>query len=270
MFREGLFCIGFGKSLFLSLFASVLLSACISTKSGKTKREIRQGLRSTLLENQFTGFFLMDAQTGDTLYNQNGQKYFTPASNTKIFTLFTSLSLLPERIPAFKYLVKHDTLFLEGTGDPTLLHPYFQDSTAINFLRGYPAITLNTANFQADKFGSGWAWDDFPYYYQVERNGFPLFGNVTTIHHLDSLRVSPSLFREKVVDLDHTPGREAEKNIFYYASSRTDTTEIPFRVDSVLTRKLLEMALDKKVTVTDRMPPGKKNVVYSVPSDSFI
>jgi len=256
------------KGLYKAL-AILMLTACASTKQ-KVHKGIAQTIDSRFFKNQFTGFLLVDAQTNDTIFNHNSSRYFTPASNTKIFTLFTALKLLPEKIPALKYIRKSDTLFIEGTGDPTLLHPYFKDSTALFFLQDYENIALYLNNFQEEKYGPGWSWDDFAYYYQPERSGFPMYGNVATIFSGESIQVFPEVFKEKVIDLNIAKNREAEQNLFYYAATRTDTTEIPYRIDSTLIRSLLDNALNKKVSLVNNIPEGEKSILYSVPTDSVL
>ncbi len=227
-------------------------------------------VNSNTFENQFTGFLLVDPQKGDTLFDQNANKYFTPASNTKIFTLFTAMKLLPEKIPSLKYITRNDTLFISGTGDPSALHLYFKDSTAISFLKNKRNIALFFENFQEEKYGPGWAWDDYQYYYQPERGSFPLYGNVVTLFNDPEKSSTPDYFSDSIIDLDHTLDREDEKNVFYYSSERKDTLEIPFRTDTTLTRRLLEKLLDKEITHTTTMPAGKKSILYSVPTDSVL
>jgi D-alanyl-D-alanine carboxypeptidase/D-alanyl-D-alanine-endopeptidase (penicillin-binding protein 4) len=248
--------------IFMALFG------CTATKHRQSVKALHTVLRNETFQNQFTGLFILSAENRDTLFDLNGEKYFTPASNTKIFTLYTGLSLLPKTIPSLKYLTLNDTLYIQGTGDPTQLHPYFKDSTAILFLKGNQHIAWYPDNFQARKYGPGWAWDDYSDYYQVERSGFPLYGNVLTLYRNDSVVAIPSFFGDRVVDINATINRESEANVFYYASSRSDTIEIPLKTDSLLTQGLLEAALGQKVTITDRFPEGEKSILYSVASDS--
>ncbi|MCJ7466349.1 MAG: D-alanyl-D-alanine carboxypeptidase [Maribacter sp.] len=245
----------------------ILLMGCAGTKK-KFQKAIRPLLESEVFKNQFTGFLVLDQKTGDTLFNINSAKYFTPASNVKIFTLFTALQLLPKKIPALKYIEANDTLFIEGTGDPTFLHSYFKDSTVLKFLGSHQKIVLYLNNFQEEKYGPGWAWDDYGYYYQPERSGLPMYGNVGTIFRSDSLHVIPEYFRKNVVELGYSKSREEAQNLFYYGPKQTDTVEIPFRTDSTLTRILLEDVLHKKVHITNRFPEGTKSILYNVPADS--
>ena len=112
------------KSFLPASLLALLLLSC-ATKSKIVSRTTENILNSKFYGSQFTGFVLFDPETKDTLYNQNGSKYFTPASNTKIFTLYTSLKMLPDSLPSLFYHQASDTTYIQGTGDPTFLHPYF-------------------------------------------------------------------------------------------------------------------------------------------------
>lgn len=257
------------KKTTLLILLTALIIGCSSPKRGLVKNT-EASLRSTLYNEQFTGFLLINSQNKDTLLDFNSAKYFTPASNTKIFTLFTAVQLLPERIPALKYIEQKDTLFMEGTGDPTLLHPFFEQNETIDFLKQYENIALSLENFKEEKLGSGWAWDDYQYYYQPEIGALPMYGNVTTVHNSSSMQVSPPYFKDSVIPVDYSKNRDLEQNRFYFSSRRKDTLEIPFRTSPLLTQTLLQEALEKKVSLVQRLPQGDKTVLYSVASDTVL
>ena len=179
-----------------------LIVGCSGTKRS-IQKSTQKAFDSSFYDNQFTGFLVIDSQNKDTLLNFNGEKYFTPASNTKIFTLFASKTLLRDSIPALKYIAQNDTLYIEGTGDPTFLHSYFEYNKTLEFLKRYTTIALSLTNFNEEKFGPGWAWDDYGYYYQPEVGAFPVYGNVTTIHNSDNLSVTPSLFKDSVIAINY-------------------------------------------------------------------
>ncbi len=255
------------KKLLYSSLILILLGSCAGSKS-PLHRSVFPVIESETFKNQFTGLLILNAETRDTLVKLNSDKYFTPASNTKIFTLFAALSNLPEKIPALKYLTLNDTTYIEGTGDPTLLHPYFKDSTVLRFLNSKENVALYLNNFRDERYGPGWAWEDYQYYFQPERSGLPLYGNVTSIFKTDHLQVFPQYFRDKTVELDYIKNREENQNQFYYTPSGKDTLEIPFKIDSSLIRVLLEASLNKKLRITNLMPNGEKSILYGIPSDS--
>ena len=246
-----------------------LIAGCSGAKRS-IRNSAQKTFKSTFYQNQFTGFLVINSRNKDTLLNFNGEKYFTPASNTKIFTLFTALELLPDSIPALKYIEQNDTLFVEGTGDPTLLHNYFDHHKTLDFLTRHDNIALHLNNFQEEKLGSGWAWDDYHYYYQPEIGAFPMYGNVTTIYNSSKTNVIPAYFKDSVVPIDFRANRELERNQFYFSPTRKDTVEIPFRTNQSLTKELLENTLGKKVSILKKTRTGVKKVLYGVPSDTVL
>jgi len=248
------------------LIFSVLIG-CTSAKK-RIQKDTNTIFSSTFYDNQFTGFLVVNSQSQDTLFGFNGKKYFTPASNTKIFTLFSSLQLLADSIPTIKYIERNDTLYIEGTGDPTLLHSYFEHNQALAFLKQYDNVALCLNNFKDEKYGPGWAWEDYASYYQPEKSALPLYGNVTTIYNSNGPKVNPDYFKDSIIDINFHKNRDLERNHFYFSSERKDTIEIPLRIDSTLTRILLEKALQKRISLISQMPLGKKEILYSIPADS--
>lgn len=242
---------------------------CKTLNHSRLSKKISTQLNSRSTTNHFQGILFYDPAKKDTVYSLNSQKYFTPASNTKIITLFTSLKTLPERIPALKYIVKNDTLYMEGTGDPTLLHSYFADSSAIILAKKYDNIALYLNNFKEKRYGPGWAWEDYDLYFSPERSGLPIYGNVVTIFKNEDLKVTPSHFQDQVISIGYGVNREFYSNTFYFDNQRKDTLESPYIVDSTLTKNLLEEVLLKKVNIVQKMPDSEKQILYSVPSDSL-
>lgn len=232
------------------------------------KKETTKVLNDTIFKNQFLGVLIYDPLKKDTLISFNSDKYFLPASNTKIFTLYTALQTLPEKIPALQYASLNDTLYIKGTGDPTFMHSYFKDTTTVSFLRKYKNIAIYLNNFESERYGPGWAWGDYEYYYQPERNSFPMYGNVTTISKIDTLQVRPDFFNTNVIELTNDKRREMYSNTFYYNPISKDTLETPFMVDDSLVKTLLERVLDKKIRIVHTFPNGEINTLYSVASDS--
>lgn len=232
-------------------------------------KTITTQLSSSFYENQFTGLLMINAESKDTLYDTNSDKYFTPASNTKILTLYTALHSLPNHIPALSYRYQNDSLYFEGTGDPSFLHPHVQDSTAYHFLKNQKNLVYVTGNYQDFKFGPGWSWEDYDYYYAPERSGLPLYGNVVTISNTLTQPATPRIFKDSIVRMPSKKNRNLYKNIFYLSPLQKDTIEIPFTADDNTRTKLLAFALKKPVKQIAHMPIGDKQILHGIPADSL-
>src|SRR5688500_7907049 len=130
-----------------------------------------------------TGFVLYDPDKGKTIFDFNGSRYFTPASNTKIFTFYAALKILGDSVPALEYVHRNDSLIFWGTGDPSFLYKeVFYDSTVYDFLSdSEDELYFSSANFYTPHFGEGWAWDDYNSGYSAERSAFPVYGNIVSI-----------------------------------------------------------------------------------------
>lgn len=173
-----------------SLLAFILLifvSACaVPRRAGRRfcKNMEAHIAASPVFSRSFTGFHLLDAAGGQTLAAVNADRYFTPASNTKILTLATCLKVLGDSVPGIKWKVENDTFRFRGTADPTLLHPVFEAwQRVLPFLRQQtlPLQHLQCYADYTERFGPGWAWDDYQEYYSAERSDFPAYGNAVII-----------------------------------------------------------------------------------------
>ncbi|MEL4307834.1 D-alanyl-D-alanine carboxypeptidase/D-alanyl-D-alanine-endopeptidase [Joostella sp. CR20] len=253
------------KNIFLLLISCFLLSCASHKKLSKT---IDSNLNDSFFQNQFTGFFVYNSKSGDTLINYNGDKYFTPASNTKIFTLYTAHTLLPEYLPSIKYTVENNKIYFQGVGNPATLHSFLKDSSAINFLKNQNELYFYNNNLSDTKLGPGWAWDDFDTYYAPERSAFPIYGNVVTIAQKDTLFVVPKYFQKNVFVETAERRREIGANKFYIAPSKKDTVEIPFITDTSSVKGILGEILQKKIHLTNTFPRGEKKVIYGIKADS--
>ncbi|WP_420602222.1 D-alanyl-D-alanine carboxypeptidase [Flagellimonas sp.] len=241
-----------------------LFSACSSSRLAKFDKRFE----NDPLKNSFHGLVVLDAQTKKVVYNTNGNRYFTPASNTKIATLYTGLKMIPEHFPTLKYVENKDSVSVIPSGDPSWLHPYFKDSTAINFLKD-KHVSIYLEDSSEERFGPGWAWEDYGFYFSPEKSPLPLYGNVVSLSNIDGMEASPLFFLDDVVVKDTSIYRKEFKNQFYIHPEEQDTLQTPFIVDRNLVKNLLESVLQKEVTLLDGIPKGKKEILYGIKSDSI-
>jgi serine-type D-Ala-D-Ala carboxypeptidase/endopeptidase (penicillin-binding protein 4) len=255
----------FRKPFFLILSISFLFSC----KSAYISKNISKRLEDSFYKNQFTGLLVYNPKTHDTVFKYNADKYFTPASNTKIFTLYTALQFLPEQIPAFKYSVKKDTISILGTGNPTFLHSFFNDSTALKMAGNYKKVNLILNNLSEDKFGPGWAWEDYDTYFSPERTSFPIYGNVVTISNEDSLQSIPNILKDSIQYSENEKHRSYNNNTFFYNPKERDTIEVPMVIDSMLVYELWNDILPNKIFLSNYKGEKMEHIAYNVESDSL-
>jgi D-alanyl-D-alanine carboxypeptidase/D-alanyl-D-alanine-endopeptidase (penicillin-binding protein 4) len=255
----------FNKTLYFLCFILIF----VGCKSLKIKHKINKELASSFFENQFTGIYIYDVNADKVVYNYNGTKYFTPASNTKIFTLYTGLELLSDSIPAFKYAINKDTITIQATGDPTFLHPFFKDSTAYKMARNYKKVNLITNNIADKKYAPGWAWEDFDSYFSSERSAFPMYGNVVTIQNENVLNVTPIFFENELEITNDSYGREEFSNNFYFDKNRIRETAIPMIISDSLLLNLWNDILPNKVSLIKESAIKPSKMAYSISSDSL-
>ena len=208
---------------------------------------------SDVFKNEFTGFVLYDIKKNDYIINYNGNKFFTPASNTKLFTFYTSLNVLNDSLPLLKYYLQNDTLIFWGTGNPLNLNPDFSNNNyTIEFLKTHSNnLFYCQDNFQDEKFGSGWAWDDYLYYYQLEKNAFPVFGNRLRVSYLnDSISIKPGFLKNSIsyIQDSFVYWRPWNENSFILGKFKDSTIlEIPVIADDIFIKKAIQYSTGKEV-----------------------
>jgi serine-type D-Ala-D-Ala carboxypeptidase/endopeptidase (penicillin-binding protein 4) len=262
--------------LYLFLLSAI---AC----SPVSKHQLTRTFRETELKFQdHTGFVLYDVGKRKTVFSYNGEKYFTPASNTKIFTFYAGLTLLGDSIPGLYYTTQGDSLIFWGTGDPSFLYDQgvFSNSVYTFLENSSKQLYFSASNFQTTHLGSGWAWSDYLYAYSAERSALPLYGNTYTVTQPSAarIRVTPAFFKSYFWLADSTTRgniiREIGTNRTDYYPGRNATSNrawrVPFRTDALVITQLLEDTLKRPVNLLARplLPPASKQTVYSVPADS--
>lgn len=265
--------------IYLLVAVSVLL--LIHACSPVSRPRLKKAFNAT--EEAFqdhTGFVLYDPEKRETLFDYNGARYFTPASNTKILTLYSALKILGDSVPALEYVQRNDSLIFWGTGDPSFLYPeVFHDSTVYQFLASAEArLYYSGTNYHTDHFGAGWAWDDYSSGYSAERSAFPLYGNrVTVVADREILRITPAYFSpyfKRGPEKDQTRiVRDLHENRFlvHPANKPVDVREInvPFHVDSITFFSLLADTLKRPVYGTQLAKPPFTKALFSLHVDSL-
>ncbi len=264
------------------LIVAVLLifSSCSTTQ--EIPWDLDKHFNNTEILKQGThGLAVYDPQENRMIFEYNAEKYFTPASNIKLFTLFTGLKILEDSVPALHYIVKNDSLIFWGTGDPSFLNPDLPTSGVLEFLRDRNEQLFYLPPPQEEKyFGPGWAWDDFNSSYSVERGSFPIYANSVNFRKVPGnpdLMVNPGIFSDSlsITSPNSFRGikRDMTRNNFKYdpeVNQDNLNQNVPFKYSSNLVVNVLKDTLKKDITILkDFKPEGIYKTVFSIPVDSM-
>jgi D-alanyl-D-alanine carboxypeptidase/D-alanyl-D-alanine-endopeptidase (penicillin-binding protein 4) len=208
-----------GRSL---LVASLLLALCFSfaTRGQDTKPSTAAGrfaeraellVQTAPVDKGEWGLLVVDAATGETLYQKNPDKYFVPASNMKLLTTALALDTLG---PAYRFRTTLESngilssdgrlsgnLILVGRGDPNISNRKFPFDTKEEFdgppekvlaeladavvTRGLREISGDVVGddsyFPRERYPDGWEIDDIVWEYGAAVSAIVVDDNTVTL-----------------------------------------------------------------------------------------
>ncbi len=238
--------------LVTSLFAiSLLLQGCASSiasdtsnftqtiKPARSVRSLATRIREHIQAPHFAaaswGIKIISLETGRTLFEHDANKYFLPASNTKLYTGALALETFPAdyRFSTDLYttapLIIRNSIFtgdlvLYGQGDPTLgagekfaassPQPFDQLAArlaklGIKRVRG--KLIVDESYFATPEHGSGWQANDLQWYYGASVSAIAVHENTLQLSIKPAVRVNLPCEIAKLTPL--APGVEPLKII---------------------------------------------------------
>ena len=289
------------------------LAACTTQKklaNGiKPENEIEKAAQQFLLSDSnlataHLGISIYDPSEKKYLYNYQGDKYFIPASNTKLLTCYAAMKYLGDSLVGLRYNSYNDeSIVIQGNGDPTFLHPDFKNQPVYDFFKRQKYISFLDVGFltRFTPLGNGWAWNDYNDDYAQERSEFPIYGNLVKFSFKnDTISVSPHFFYDRqyssiahvnenrtqnnfLISKKFSLKRELETNWFYLENAvrNFSSIEIPFKtinlndphLKSPIFIRLLEDTLHTslgKVITLDEHGTIFNNIIHSQPTDSLL
>lgn len=260
------------RNVSVPILTLVLLSIQVSAQKIKAKKIAQLFDTSRISNDHFTGFALYDMDNNKMLYQRNAFLHFIPASNTKLFTLYTALNMLDDSIPGIQYSVAGDSLIFWGTGDPSLLHPKLEQGKIYRFLKNSPyKLYFSYNNYAHPELGP----DDW----RADVSPLPIYGNEAYFEEKegklvalqtrfqDSLYMDPN-YHPTEFYIEKLPG----KNIFRYPNMpipKGFKASVSMTIYPELTALLLSDTLGKKVVAINRPIAASTQTINSVNSDSL-
>lgn len=276
----------------LLLLSSFFFFSSCSSELKLSKKLRNDFLNDSALTHAFVGVSVYNTENRKFLYRYNSHKYFVPASNTKLPSLYAGLKYLGDSLPGLTYSENNDTLFLQATGDPTLLHPDYKQNPVVDFLKNQnKTLVISNKNWKAEALGYGWAWDDYLGAYMAERSSLPVYGNIIKWIQQRSVEnketgndTSMAVFTDPEINWDATfattksPGfdvtRPRTENVYTIHEGK----EMKKEIDVPFVTKGMQSALELlKDTVHQHIAEfnfpfsrsAHSQVIYSQPSDSM-
>jgi D-alanyl-D-alanine carboxypeptidase/D-alanyl-D-alanine-endopeptidase (penicillin-binding protein 4) len=194
---------------FATLFSALTLLAVtlVNAQPAATLAELQQRLTEHVNNPRFAaatfGVKVVSLDSGKTLFEHDAGKLFSPASNSKLYTMALALdklggdyrirtSLYSRAQPDRRGNLKGD-LIVYGRGDPTInarlnggdifkaVEPLVAALKKAGVKRIRGDLIGNTSFFHGPPYGSGWAWDDMQSYYGAELSALTVNDNTLQI-----------------------------------------------------------------------------------------
>ncbi len=189
---------------------------------------------------------MVSLDTGKTIFEHNAGKYFTPASNAKLYTAAAVLDRLggDYRIKTSLYStaradasgsLKGD-LIVYGRGDPTMaarlndgdyfkgIEPLVEQVVNAGVRRIEGDLIADESFFRGPPFGSGWEWNDLQWYYGAEVSALSMNDNAVDLFVKPAERVGlpcristgPTTSFVTFINRTRTVAKEAKAQIAVY------------------------------------------------------
>jgi len=160
------------KRICATFLVLVLLSSSqivFSNSNSEYYHKILQSIPKEALSNGRLGVVVKSLTTDELIFQYNPDKLFVPASNVKVLTSVTALSILK---PDYRFKtvfysggdvtqgVIHGGLYIKGYGDPTLSTQYLETiaeefkSLGVKEIKG--GIIVDDSYFDNIRYGKGW------------------------------------------------------------------------------------------------------------------
>ena len=274
------------KRFVLTAVVSVLWCVGASAQQHVSLSKIERFAQDTLFKNAHVGFVLLDEETGKWVEEYNADKYFVPASNTKIFTTYASLKYLKDSLPGFYYHETKDTLYLKPNADPTFLNKDFEEQKVFDKIRNTnkTVVIEKAPSIGVTRMGRGWSWSSYQSSGMSERTVMPIYANlVRFVKHGNNIIAAPRYFQRSTKVYGTIDGkrtnvtRNMDDNTFVARPSNINVLVRPFthKSDPDLAYKLLQdtlASLNKNIEIlaTQKRPQGFWKPFYTHKTEDVI
>lgn len=178
------------KSILLLFVSSILVNAFAQSLSRRLQDAYQNFESDSQLSNAVSSLYVINAKTGEVVFDKNSRIGLAPASTQKIITAATAYELLGKEFryrTEFGYIKntrQNNPLFIRGFGDPTFgSFRYIQtkpEKIMGTFLQKLKQggkdfegfLQIDNSAFESQLIPDGWIWQDIGNYYGAGAGGF--------------------------------------------------------------------------------------------------
>lgn len=262
--------------VFYGIILIAFLGSCSVLRNNRNEKILSKELNNSLFSSHHTGFSLFDLESKKFIVNHNANLLYTPASNTKLVTMYLTLKNFEGAMPALLYAKTDGGVVVEPIGDPSFLYDLFPSQPVYDFLADKKSITILKKN-HLQKYGPGWAWEDAYYDFQVYQSWWPIYGNKAKVCIKESILSTEPAYFESFVKIKKTDSLyqltssypllfsdTSQKNPFDYNGS------VPFEYSDDLFEKLLKDTLQINTIEWTHERPERMDTLLGHHSDTLI
>lgn len=165
----------------------ILVAGCLLLVMGSYSQTVIQRLQKAFtsfekdeqLKHAISSFYVIDAKTGQVVFDKNSQIGLAPASTQKIITSVTAFELLGNEYrykTEFGIIKEQDksNLYIKPSGDPTLGSWRWEFTKEENIIKNikerfslnkFYGVIINKKGWLKESVPDGWIWQDIGNYY---------------------------------------------------------------------------------------------------------
>ncbi len=167
--------------LFVS-FLFLVTGASAQTVTQRLQKAFLQFENDSQLKHAISSLYVIDAKTGQVVFDRNSQKGLAPASTQKIITSVTAFELLGKE---FRYATEFGILeqkneagiYIKPSGDPTFGSWRWTSTNEKGIMDGivrgiatvskpvHSTVMIDLAGWSTQQIPDGWIWQDIANYY---------------------------------------------------------------------------------------------------------
>lgn len=172
------------RVFFVISYSLIVIGSSAQTVTQKVQKAFATFEKDSQLKHAISSLYVIDANTGQVVFDKNSQIGLAPASTQKIITSVTAFELLGKD---YRYKTefgfKSDTtwsneIFIRGYGDPTfgsgrfvntkpenLLNVLYNKLTEAGYKGNFGQLIVGNQSFETKNIPNGWIWEDIGNYY---------------------------------------------------------------------------------------------------------